>query len=666
MTKPILGIDVGGTFTDLVLVLPDGSARIHKVLNVDSGALSAVRGARELVEDASAVSTIVHGTTVATNAVLERRGSATVLVTTTGFRDVLEFQRQDRTDVWDLFWTKTAPLVPRALRMEVDERLSADGAVVRAIDASAAADAVLALVDEASADSVAICFLHAYRNGVHEAMLADAIAQHRPGLHVSQSHKVVAAYREYDRMSTTVLNAYLGPVIAVHTDKIVQALLEAGFTADVLVMQSHGGVVPISAAGGSAAALCLSGPAGGVLAASHVASVVGISDVICLDMGGTSTDVAMVRAGRPEITYDSTIDGLPSMLPTFRIETVGAGGGSIISVDEGGLIQSGPSSAGAVPGPACYGRGGSNATVTDAWCALGVLLDDGYPNRYLTLDSAAACAVFEHVAARLSTSVEESAWQALRVTTANMSRALRLVSVEQGHDPRDFVLTCYGGAGGLHAAMCADELGMRRVLVPVAPGVFSAYGMVCADVTRHYVRTRIALVERAAEVAQPLIDEMRAMALDEFVEFGFATPPEIRVVVDLRYVGQAHEVQVGIEAGELDSIAIRTAFDEAHSKRFGFCETTTPVEIVNVRLEAVLVLPTPELRDESTSGEAPTQKKAYFGAWMDTTFVQRSAIESDAVVLGPAVITESTATTVVPPGWNANRDEMGNLWLNRL
>lgn len=665
MSNAVLGIDVGGTFTDLVLVTGDGRSRVHKVLNRGSGAFAAVRGAQEIVGSETSVATIVHGTTVATNAVLERKGACTALVTTMGFRDVLEFQRQERSDVWDLFWQKPEPLIPRWLRWELNERLAADGSVVEPLDAEAAADAIANEIVNGDVESVAICLLHSYRNGEHEKRIAAALAARIPSLHISQSHLVASAYREYDRTSTTALNAYLGPVIESHMNAFESALNESTIDAEVLVMQSHGGVVPARAAAASAAALCLSGPAGGVLAAMQVAKSAGLANLICLDMGGTSTDVALVRDGRAEISYDTTVDGLTTILPAFRIETVGAGGGSLIEVDAFGLIQSGPGSAGANPGPACYGLGGAQATVTDAWCVVGALRPDDDEGRYLSLNVSAAQTAFESIAESLGTDIPDAAWQALRVTTDNMSRALRLVSVEQGHDPRAFALVSYGGAGGLHAALCAEELGMDRVLIPVAPGVFSAFGMVCADIRRHYVRTRIAALSDADDIVAAAWAEMKRAAMAEFEEFGIEAEPTFRLELDLRYAGQAHEVQVAVDESEFDVQRIRSLFDVEHARRFGFGEPSSPVEMVNIRLEATVGLPTPDLIDLDQVESAPEAKKLYLGEWFDASFWQRAAIPLDERIPGPAVVMEPTATTVVPMGWSAHRDEGGRLWLER-
>lgn len=664
MSGQVLGIDVGGTFTDLVVAGLDGGARVHKVLNRGSGAEAAVRGATELV-GGSALASVVHGTTVATNAVLERKGAVTVLVTTQGFRDVLELQRQDRGDVWDLGWQRAAPLVPREHRVEVDERLAADGAVVRPLDVATATAAVLAAVDAAQAEAVAICLLHGYRNPVHEEQLAEALRAARPQLHVSESHQVAAQYREYDRMSTTAINAYLGPVVDRHLTRFDRGLRDAGFETEVLVMQSNGGIVPLPFAGRLAASLCLSGPAGGVLAAAELGRRSGVRDLICLDMGGTSTDVALILDGRAEVSHDSAIDGLPSVLPTFRIETVGAGGGSIIEIDEAGLLGVGPRSAGAEPGPACYGNGGILPTVTDAWCAIGVLREDRGADSYLAPERAAALTAGAAFAAQLDESVSEAYWQALRVTTSNMARAVRLVSVEQGHDPRLFTLVSYGGAGGLHAAYCADELGIQQVVLPPAPGVFSAFGMICADVTRAYVRTHIAPVdEQALAAVRALLDGLQLDAVREFAEFGLDRAPRTTASLDLRYAGQAHTVSVPFHDTEGPRDAI-SRFHDLHHARYGFSEPGTSVDVVNVRLEATVVREHPTLSGATTGEGARATATVYLGREVAATFVDRAALLPGHLLPGPAVIEEATSTTVVPQGWTAHSDEDGVLWLRR-
>ena len=660
-----MGIDVGGTFTDLVMVRADGTTSVHKVLNNESGAASAVRGATEMADDPGDVAAIVHGTTVATNAVLERTGATTAVVTTRGFRDVLELARQERGDIWDLYWSRPAPLVPRHLRFEVDERLAADGSVLTPLDVATALADLLPELDRTGVEAVAICFLHSFQNPAHERLLLDALHQARPDLHVSASHLVAAQYREYDRMSTTVLNAYLGPIIQRHLAALGGAMEAQGLTADLHVMQSNGGIVPVSAAAALGASLCMSGPAGGVLAAEELGKQLGQQQLLCLDMGGTSTDVALIRDGRAEISHDTSIDGLISILPTFAIETVGAGGGSIIEFDEAGMLHVGPQSARADPGPACYGNGGTQPTVTDAWCAVGVLREER-PHSYLDLDASLAVEAGAGFARQAGSEVREAYWQALRITTANMSSALRMVSLEQGHDPREMTLVAYGGAGGLHAALCADELGVPRVLVPREPGVFSAFGMVGADIQRDYVRTFICpLAAGAEEGVDSRLNELIAQASEEFRQFGFEETPSMNATLDLRYVGQAHSVPVAMNGTTVDLAQVGTSFHDLHRRRYGFAEPASDVEIENVRIQARICRPAPPLRTPVGDGTARDSGVVYLGSQQVAIFAQRDDIRPGQQLAGPAVIEEATATTVVPAGWTAATDEAGVLWLTR-
>lgn len=666
MPKRLMGIDVGGTFTDLVLVDEDGSARVHKILNAGSGAKAAVLGAEELAAGMPPTE-IVHGTTVATNAVLERAGAVTALVTTRGFRDVLELQRQDRDDVWDLYWRKPVALVPRHLRLEVDERIDANGRVLVELNAEAEADRVVRIVDECGVEAVAIMLLHSYRFPQHERAITEAIRKRRPKLHVSASHEVAAQYREYDRVSTTVLNAYLAPIVDRHFRQLDASLAAAGFESTVHVMQSNGGIVPMGAANKLAASLCMSGPAGGVLAVEDLGRRLDIADMLCLDMGGTSTDVALIRHGRAEISHDTAIDGLVTVLPTFRIETVGAGGGSIIEFDEAGMLQVGPRSAGAEPGPACYGNGGELPTVTDAWCAVGVLRPDREATSYVHPQPSLALAAGDGVARQAGTEVLVAYWQALRIATANMSRALRRVSVEQGHDPRELTLVAYGGAGGLHAAFCAEELGMKTVLIPAEPGVFSAYGMISADVKRNYVRTHIAPVSEEAMVeVGTIVAELRAAGSREFVDYQLADPT-FDAQLDLRYQGQAHTVSVDVGGAGLPSAEqVAERFNALHRQRYGFAEFDSTIEVVNIRVEARVPRSAPDLRPGEVTDEATATRPLYLGTHTHGTFVQRSSMSADEPVAGPAVIEEPTSTTVVPDGWQVHRDDRGTLWLTRL
>lgn len=670
MTAIAVGIDVGGTFTDVVALEEDGTLRTYKVLNTAGDrADGPVRGAREACPRPELLRTLVHGTTVATNAILERKGARTALVTTSGFRDVLEFQHQDRTDIWDLYYRKPEPLVPRDRRLEVEERIAGDGTVVvplaRAGEGSP--EAVARQLTALDIEAVAIVLINSYRADVHELEVERVLRPLLGDVHVSRSSAVAPQFREYDRAVTTVLNAYVAPLLEQYLGNLRQRLEADGFGVELLIMQSNGGVVPAAEASRLAATTTLSGPAGGLLASATLAVRSGIRDFLCLDMGGTSTDVALVHDGRLDITTDSRIGGLPNVMPTLRIETVGAGGGSIAWIDEGDMLKVGPRSAGADPGPACYGRGGQEPTVTDAWCVIGVLRPDAFFGGRLPLDRDAARRAFEPLASGLGRTVEEAAWDVLRVASAKMSQTLHLVSVEQGYDPRDFTLIAYGGAGPLHAAANADHLGVRRIIVPPSPGAFSAYGLLCADFKRDYVRTLVHRLEAGiAGAVEGALRALESQAADEFRAMGINGTPGCSRFVDLRYAGQAYDVRIPIDpAGTVfDPARARALFDAAHEARYGFAEPESIVEIVNCRVVAVVARPTPEFLVAPAGGGRPiSEGEVFLGSPRSLRFVSRADLGRLGRLDGPLVVEELTATTFVPAGWSTAIDDAGNILL---
>jgi N-methylhydantoinase A len=535
-----VGVDVGGTFTDLVAVV-DGelvTAKVPSVRGAEAQGVAAALRAANL----SAVDVLAHGTTVATNALLERRGARTALVTTEGFRDVLEIGRQARASLYDLAARHPAPLVPRELRFTVRERMGPDGVLVELDERSlaAAVDAVRAAVVEA----VAVCLLFSFLHPEHERRVGEALRAALPGVRVSLSVELLPEFREYERCSTTVANAYLAPALSAYLGEIEPP---------PLVMQSSGGVVDAGAAADRPAACVLSGPAAGVAGAAFVAAAGGFDDVLTFDMGGTSTDVATVLGGQAQVTAESIVAGVPIRFPMVDVHTIGAGGGSIAWIDDGGALRVGPRSAGASPGPACYGRGGEEPTVTDANLVLGHLRDGAVLGGEIVLDRAAAVRALE----RLGMEAREAAEGVVRVVDANMARALRVVSVERGIDPRRLALVAFGGAGPLHACALAEELGVERVLVPRASGVLSALGLAVADLRRDYIGF-------GAQVDLPGATVTR--------------------YVDARYPGQSHELT--IEEG--------ADFHAAHEQRYGFRLDAEP-EIVTRRLVASVARPRPEL-----------------------------------------------------------------------
>jgi N-methylhydantoinase A/oxoprolinase/acetone carboxylase beta subunit len=595
-----IGVDSGGTFTDVVAA--DG--RLSKVLSTPEDPSRAVRDGvagvlTELPE------TVVHGTTVATNTLLERSGARVALLTTAGFADVIEIGRQLRPSLFDHFADRPRPLVDRDMRFEVAERMGPDGAVLTPIDVGSLPDADAL----GRADAVAIAFLHSIVNPEHEVAAASAL--HAAGIDVSVSHDVAPEFREFERTVTTVVNAYLRPRCREYLDRL------DGIARRVLVMTSAGGVVTTPVAGELPVQLLLSGPAGGVSAASAAARANGFPDAVTFDMGGTSTDVCLIRGGRPEPAGERMIAGLPIKAPALDIETIGAGGGSLAWIDPGGALRVGPRSAGADPGPACYGLGGTEPTVTDANLVAGRIPADAEFGDLGRLDLNAAAAALDHAGI--------SADDVIRVVNAEMSRALRIVTIERGIDPRQMALVAFGGAGPLHACELADELGMKTVIVPAAAGVLSAVGLLGAPVAQDHVMAwpggsdHDGLGEAAARQAQSAAAAVAQMVPGASISTG--------TTFDCRYDGQSHEITVPTVA----------AFHDAHRERNGYARPETPVEVVAVRVRA-------EAAPTSASMSWPTR---------------------DSVSQGPVVIAEDDCTIWLPAGWRSGPGADGALLLEK-
>ncbi len=659
-TAALVGVDTGGTFTDFVVIDGD-DIRVHKVLSTpDSPDRAIVQGLRELGV-LGRMATLVHGSTVATNAVLERKGVRAGLITTAGFRDVLEIGRQTRPKLYDLRVTRDEPLVPRDRRVEVVERLDERGGVMTPLDEESVARAVRAMV-EAGVESVAVCLLFSFANPAHEA--AVVTAARAAGLHVSASSEVLPEFREYERTSTVVLNAYVGPLMDRYLARLEDEL-PAG--QPLRIMQSNGGSISAATARREAARTLLSGPAAGVVGAAFVAGASGFDRTITFDMGGTSTDVALIDGAVTETT-DGRIGGHPTRLPTIDIHTVGAGGGSIAWFDLGGALRVGPRSAGADPGPAAYGRGGDEPTVTDANVVLGRLIPDNFLGGTMALDVDAARAAVGTIAGRLGTSVEEAALGIIRIANANMEAAIRVISVERGYDPRLFSLVAFGGAGPLHACELAATLRIPRVLAPATPGVLSALGMLAADVLKDYVRTVMVDATQAAAAIEPVFAELAATGEADLAAEGIA-PEQIRIerLLDLRYVGQSYELVVPYH-GDLE--ATLAGFHAAHERRFGYSDPAERVQVVNVRVKARGVATPPRITRQDAGTPRPAtpavRRPVVFGVngaatTYDAPIYDRAALEPGQYVDGPAIVTQYDTTLVVPPAWRATNDEVGNL-----
>ncbi len=722
-----IGIDTGGTFTDFIWVDAAGRLRLHKEPSTPDdpsrAVLSGLADIRNRVSQKKlGFKTVVHGSTVATNALLQRRGAPTALIATAGFADVLAIGRQDRPDLYALVPQKPPPLVPRELRFEVRERIGADGAVVTPLDEAALAE-VVERVAAAGVEAVAVCLLFSFLRPEHEQRVGAAIRARLPGVHVSLSSDILPEYREYERTATTVINATVAPLMGRYLTRLAGALAPRRLA----VMQSNGGIISAALAGAQAARTALSGPAGGVVGARFVAASAGpdgagYADLITFDMGGTSTDVALC-AGRAPTTTEGNIAGLPLRLPLIDIHTVGAGGGSLAYLDAGGALQVGPQSAGAHPGPAGYhadydawramwttgeegarGQGpgsreersspgtwnlapGPFCTVTDANLVLGRLDAERFLGGQMALHEASALAAVWALAAEMGATVEGAALAILRVANAAMERAIRRVSVERGHDPRRFTLLAFGGGGPLHACELAEALGIPRVLVPPTPGVLSALGMLAAAPTRDYSRTALRpLAGLSGDWLAAAFVPLAARAMEEMAAEGHDPAAlTLRRALDLRYVGQSHELTVaGGEwrvAGEEDSgvwepdssseagATIAAAFHAAHAARYGYARPEAAVELVTLRLSAVAAHTPPALLreapgpDDASAALIGTDDIWFTDGIHNTALYERDRLRAGMRFDGPAVVYQYDTTTLVGPGWAAWVDERRNLVL---
>ena len=647
-------MDVGGTFTDLVAPVAGRlvTAKVPSTPRDQSeGVLASVRASGLAPGD---VESFAHGMTVATNALLERRGGRTALVTTHGFRDLLEIGRQNRPSLYDLAQARPPALVPRELRFTVRERMGPEGEL-EPLDPASLDEAVEAL-QAADVEAVAVCLLFAFLHPEHEREVGERLREALPDAHVSLSCEVLPEFREYERLSTTVADAYLAPRLGAYLSSLSGRAEEAGLPGP-LVMQSSGGVTALEEAASRAGAFVLSGPAGGVVGAAFVAGESGYRDLLTFDMGGTSTDVATVRDGRIATTTESVVAGVPLKLPMVDVHTVSAGGGSLAWVDAGGALHVGPESAGAEPGPAAYGKGGEAVAVTDADLFLGYLADGMELGGEVTLQRDLAEEALRRLGEELGLDPLEAALGVVRVADAEMVRALRVISVERGLDPREFVLVAFGGAGSMHACALAEELGMGTVLVPRVGGVLSALGLAISDLRRDYVTPFLVPLD---ETDRGALEEAWA-GMEERARGDLADRPECEREADLRYRGQSFELSVvGDEPG-----ALGERFHAAHEERYGYRLDEAPLEVVNLRLTATVRRPRPSLEEGEPEGEAETgRRRANFdGEWTEAPVLDRGRMGKGSRVEGPAIVELAEATSVVRPGWAGEVDEVGTLVL---
>jgi len=666
-----VGVEIGGTFTDLV-AFRDGAVQVAKVPSTpsspDIGAFNAIDAASLKPSD---MADLGHGSTVATNAVLERKGARVAFVTTAGFRDVLFLARHTRRNIYDLHYKKPAPVVRRADCFEVSERVLSDGSVETKLDEAAIMAQLLPALRQGHYDAIAICLLNAYANDTHERRVTALIQTDMPDMFVTGSADVIREFREYERASTTTLAAFVQPVIDRYLSRIEQRLAESNFTGRFTVMQSNGGRLPAAGMRRNAITALFSGPAAGVVGAVRQAERSGYKDLITFDMGGTSTDVCLVDNGQPATTPDTEIDGLPIRTPVLDIVSVGSGGGSIVWVDDGGMLRVGPESAGADPGPACYGKGGQRPTITDAQVIVGAVRPEGFLGGKMAIDAEAARGAFGSVAEHFGMSVEQAADAAIRLANNAVVRAIQLVSTERGRDPRDYALVPFGGGGPLHAARIAEELGITTLVVPPNPGVLSAYGLLASDFTKHDSLTRkLGTAEAVTTVPKVLAGLAKGLA-DEFTSLGLEGSPSFAFSADMRFVGQAFELSVPLPedaASSLTEAALKEGFDQVHRQvYFQPADPNRAVEVVALR--AAATLPAGEIPALTIARDTvqPSITASLFdnGDWREGSLQDIASIKAGDEKAGPLILAGPTSTTYIPGGWQAKLDAQDNLIVTR-
>lgn len=666
-----VGVDIGGTFTDSISISSSGQVATSKALTtpgqLSQGVIDAVTG---LNLPPSEIEHFVHGTTAGLNAFLERRGARTALITTKGFRDVYEIGRANRPDMYNLKYKAPRPLIARKDIFELVERMAFDGQVVTSLDESELERIADLVVNKF--EVVAIALLHAYKNPQHENTVAQFLVKKNPKLLVVTSHTIAPEWREYERTSTTAMSAYIAPIINEYLSNLGDRLREIGLVPEIRVMQSNGGVMSATTAKTKAIQTLFSGPVGGTIAGVHIGKTLDVDRLICVDMGGTSFDVSLVVDHKAEIEPQTELQGLPILSPTVSMNTIGAGGGSIAYLSAGAL-RVGPKSAGAVPGPACYGRGGTEPTVTDANLALGRLPQIARLGGSLPLDRDAATRALNSVGSKINLDTEATASGIVAIVNSAMANAIREITVSRGIDPRDFALVAFGGAGPLHAIAIAEELELTSVIIPSNPGVLSAYGMLQADTRHDLVTNYFANLDQLDERNfGDTLDALKAKAA-EILDAEEVNPRDrlLELSVDLRYTGQEYTVRVEWPQQWAISEAINrlpSMFEAEHLSRYGHNNPGERIEVVNLRVTAignnsVTPLPSPIA---TGSNQPMVQAPLYFdGSWIDGNIVDRSSLTLGSVVDGPAVILEPDCTSLIHPGWKATVTKGGHLMVQR-
>ena len=677
--KPLswtLAIETGGTFTDLFVMGPNGEVHVGKVPSTPHQPALAARAAldealRLANVEANAISRLLHGSTVAVNALIERSGTPPALIATQGFRDMLFIGRQEKTHIYDMFYEKPPPFVERANVFEIAERVSADGAIIATINQSAVETLVDRIVLETDAETIAVCLLHAYANPAHEQLIQRIITERHPSVHVVLSSDVCPVHREFERASTTVINAWLHPVVDAYLAEFGDIMKKAGCRAEPLIMQANGGVLPINATRQRPAGLYLSGPSAAVAGAAALARATDINSLITLDVGGTSTDICLVTHGEVHESGHGgacgNVQGQPLNQVMTDIVTIGAGGGSLAWVDAGGMLKVGPKSAGADPGPACYGRGGDGFTLSDAFLCLGLLADEEELPGHIKLSLSAALDAGAPLAHRLGITVLELAQSVFRIAVANMAEAIRSVTVRRGLDPRDYALFACGGAGPLVAAALAQELEVDSVLVPPDPGVFSAYGLTAAGIRMDFARAAEPGSEATNDAAAltRVLSALKEEAHEQFTTLGLdASQLQLDYSADARYVGQGFELRVSLSP-DASPLEVKAAFHRAHSQRYGHAFEDQPVELTALRAVAssATFKRSPNWKSARGRGSSGQCELRVGTKVLSAMLVERNDITSS--LSGPALVTEATSATYLPEHWKAEQRESGVLSLRK-
>lgn len=685
-----IGIDVGGTFTDFVLAdMADQTLRYFKEPSVPDDPSAAVeRGTLSLMETygfgGDEVELVVHGTTLGLNAIIQRNGAAMAIVVSKGNRDILEIARLRLPSSYDFTAAREVPLVPRDLIMEVGARMRSDGSVLDAVDADEVA-AIAATLKARNVEAVAVMLLNSYRDPSLEIEVAELLREALPGVLVSESGVVWPEVREYERCLVAGLNAYIHPLISRYFERLTGRLRDRGIAAPIYITANNGGTLSIDSAGRRPIDTVLSGPASGVVASTRLGKAAEQDQLITFDMGGTSADIAVCQAGAPEFTTTTFVGDFPLMMPVVNVSAIGAGGGSVLWVDAQGLLKVGPRSAGAAPGPVCYGRGGTEATVTDCYLALGIIDPDRFLGGRMQLDREAALRALDEIADGLGMTGDDraiaAAEAALRVASAKMATEIIKLLAQAGVDPRDYALVAYGGAGPTHANLLAEEASLTSVLVPMAPGTFCALGAVLADVRRDYVRTARHLVG-GPEVRQSyrngwdeltaVMAELEAEAVDWISREGDLVGDHyLAVSFNMRYPGQAYEIDVAIPTDEratLDAPRLSALFHEEHNRLYGFFEPATPIETTTVRLGVVGRVAPVNLPEAGAAEprEQSTRQVRHGGRTIEAQVCDRSELGAGASIEGPAIVEQPDTTTFILPGWRAVADRVGTLHLSRV